>query len=631
MKKLFFTMFFVMFVLVGCNQTNTEPTTEITYENYVTIMVDNKEYSLGFNNDNNTLFDLIESSEIHLEYTETDYGPMITEIGDLNQDEFHWISFTVNDEFANDGLDTITYQDGDVFEFTEEVSNWNQTFSLELLSINEDILEFQVGDYQLLIDQSTINLDKIIVGGEYTMTGQPSSIDDDIVYLNVSDIEANFEYIEIITGQDTYHLFYETDTDMSVFDIISESEIELEYTTSDYGPMITKIGELVQDDFHWIGFTVNDEFANDGLDTITYQDGDVFDFTEEVSNWNQTFSLELLSFNEEILEFQVGDYQLLIDQSTINLDKIIVGGEYTMTGQPSSIDDDIVYLNVSDIEANFEYIEVITGQDTYHLFYETDTDMSVFDIISESEIELEYTTSDYGPMITKIGELVQDDFHWIGFTVNGEYADKGLDTIAYQDGDVFEFTENISNWELSISAEIIEMNQSEVIFQNNKQAFIVKIEDLPENILVSDLHIGFIYELRGLVDTEANETFIVFNPSDLKLDVIKDFTELYNLEIGDIFILQFKVTYVESSSAFGSEIYAEDINGISSTEISGHMKYPSTTDYLFYTIPDGYSLLEDNTYIGRFIYQTNEPSQIPQITLYEVDINGEELENVIVE
>ncbi|MDA3932520.1 MAG: DUF4430 domain-containing protein [Tenericutes bacterium] len=437
-------------------------------------------------------------------------------------------------------------------------------------------------------------------------------------------------YVSIVIGDDTHSLGFNHQDD-TLFDLIQSSNINLDFEDTEYGPMVSEIGEYQQDEFHWISFTKNSEYAESGLDSIEYQDGDVFQFLENMSTWDQTFTAELNSIDGDLLSFEIGNYEVLINKTTLNSEEFYVGGNYTMTGQPSSITNNEVIFTVSDFTANFEHISIIIGDNTYDLLYEVGTDKSAFELIDDSDIELEYITTQYGPMITRIGDLQQDDFHWLSFMVNDEFASSGLDTLEYHDGDVITFTEEIATWEVNVKAEIIEINQDEIIFQNENQAFIVEVIDLPETVVVGDLVVGFLYNLTGLVDAEASNEIINFIPSSLELNVVTDFTSLYELEVGDVVILQFTVTYIEDSSEFGIEIYAEDINGLSSTEISSSMSYSSATNYIFYTIPSDYDLVVNQTYIGRFIYQINEPSQIPQITLYEQSINGEEIDSVIVE
>jgi len=112
-------------------------------------------------------------------------------------------------------------------------------------------------------------------------------------------------------------------------------------------------------------------------------------------------------------------------------------------------------------------IQVILVDETYD-FVIGDLSSSVFDMIEASDIELVYTTTEFGPYITQIGDLKQDSFHWLGFTKNGEFASSGIDTIEYTDGDVFEFTRNLSNWELTLDMELNAIEENGVVFEMNQ-------------------------------------------------------------------------------------------------------------------------------------------------------------------
>jgi len=118
-------------------------------------------------------------------------------------------------------------------------------------------------------------------------------------------------------------------------------------------------------------------------------------------------------------------------------------------------------------------------------------------------------------------------------------------------------------------------------------------------------------------------------PSIIEIKLIDDFTDLYNIEVGTIVILMFTVTDIDTRSIGGYEVFAEDVNGLSSTEISQYMSVPSQTNYIFYTFPSAESVILGETYLGKFIYQVNEPNQIPQLSVYSYNINGDLLEQVI--
>jgi hypothetical protein len=419
--------------------------------------------------------------------------------------------------------------------------------------------------------------------------------------------------IIIVLGEESHTLGYD-DHSMSVLELIEASDIHLVYTTSEYGAMVTEIGDYKADTFHWIGFTKNDEFAMEGLEQIAYEDGDVFEFTENFSNWEMTIEVTYDSSDDTHAYFTLADYQVKILSSEVS-EVLIVGESYSVTATPQSINNQEVLLATTSIEpSSYEgYINIRMDENDNYIAYD-DLDSSVLELIEASDIHLVYTTSEYGAMVTEIGDYKADTFHWIGFTKNDEFATEGLGQIAYEDGDVFEFTENFSNWEMTI----------EVTYDSSDDTYAYfLIGDYQVNVLLSEItDVLFKNETYSITMTpqSINEQEVLVTLSTiepLSYVVINDFTELYSIELNDVFFLEFTVTSYEGSSAFGYELFADDVNGLSSTDIFPNMPYPSQSDYVFYTIPDGYTLELGKTYIGRFIYQVNDPSTIAQITLYE--------------
>jgi|GEM_PF-2067406 len=440
--------------------------------------------------------------------------------------------------------------------------------------------------------------------------------------------------ITVIVGEESFQLAFD-DTDESVFDLMVDSEIDMTYEMSDYGPMITEIEDYRADTFHWIGIEKNDDFAQAGLDTIAYEDGDVFEFTYNLASWEQTLTMTFESEGSDYYYFTYESYQVAIDKETFDLDSpidlFILDEDYIITGTPTHADNDIIYFSYRDIEPTYDgYIYVVIGQNTHHLTYNNEDEQSVFDLIKNSQIDLNYIMTDFGPMITGIGSLIANDFYWIGFTKNAEFAMEGLDTIAYENGDLFEFSQNLVTWEVQIEAELMAIETDHLVFKNGQESFVVYHQDLGEEVFSDDLVIGMIYQIIGIPSDQTTTDTYIFNPRMISIAAISDFTELYQLDVGDVFILEFTVTFVEESSLFGYEIFAEDINGLSSTSISENMAYPSDTDYIFYTIPDDYDLLVGESYYGRFIYQVNAPSTIPQITLYPYNFDGEDIETQVI-
>lgn len=432
--------------------------------------------------------------------------------------------------------------------------------------------------------------------------------------------------ITVEVGDSEYVLGYD-DGSQSVFELIEASDINLDYIQTDFGPMVTAIGNLEQDDLHWIGFLVNGEFATSGLSELSLVDGDVYTFSQNLSTWEMTLTVDYIREDTESYYFEYDVYTFIVDKADIINLSLIEEESYELTFTPESESNQSLTVTVSEISENFEgYIVLRLGDSEKILTYDN-SELSVLEIIESSEVHLEYTTSEYGAMISEIGAFKQDDFHWIGFTKNGEFAMSGVDSIDYVSGDVFEFTENLSTWEISFSAELIDIVESAWVFQSGEQVFHTNILT-PE--VEMPLVIGYEYAIIGTMTASSTDENMVFDIVSIEVNAISDFTELYTLEEGDVFILEFTVSYVEDSLEFGTEIFAEDVNDLSSTEISGYMSVPSNTDYVFYTIPDGVILEVGTSYYGKFIYQVNEPSTIPQITIYNEVINGETMEvNII--
>ena len=197
MKKHLFIIVLFLFTLglVGCQESNstTQETTQETTtttttteanDSEVTIIIDNSTYVLSFHGETeDSLFNLILSSDIHLNYSMTDWGPYIHGIGHVSEDPFHWISFMKNGDFAMEGLSTISFEDGDTFSFTAELSTWSLTLTSTFIETSEIYYIFETLDgisYKILIDSIDVSIydEDFIVGEEYTVTG---SLDMDLI------------------------------------------------------------------------------------------------------------------------------------------------------------------------------------------------------------------------------------------------------------------------------------------------------------------------------------------------------------------------------------------------------------------------------------------------------------------
>ncbi|MCF7923853.1 MAG: hypothetical protein K9L64_01955 [Candidatus Izimaplasma sp.] len=279
-----------------------------------------------------------------------------------------------------------------------------------------------------------------------------------------------------------------------------------------------------------------------------------------------------------------------------------------------------------------EEVVIEIKDEEYVLGFSEDEDKSLFDLIEESSIELDYYETDYGNMITRIGSVEEDSFHWISFTKNNDFATEGLDTISYEDGDVFSFSEDLKDWQQTFIAEYQGSDTFGLLFILNDEYFYVENQNLPGEWIESDLIVGLSYEITGSLDsTRLDEDNFYLAVDTIEENVIDDFTELYSSDEGDIVYIVFTVTELEQSYEFGSEVFAEDINGLSSKDISENLNPSYTTDYIFYTFPDEITLEVGKSYVGRFIYQTYEPNQNLQFGLTKENIQGEETDYFVEE
>jgi len=219
---------------------------------------------------------------------------------------------------------------------------------------------------------------------------------------------------------------------------MSASTIDFSFFETTYGPMITQIENLHQDQFHWIGLNKNGEPAYAGVGDITFEPHDVFEFTLNLATW--THDLEM-SFVEENQSYTIFEFEnSLIAFEDLNED-LVVNGDYQVEFNLIDENEDYLIAELVSIEALFDgYIEVIIGNDQFALTYLESEELSVFELIQNSEIQMTFIETTWGEMITSIGEFKSDDFHWIGFTINGEFAMEGLGMINYQHQDIFEFS-----------------------------------------------------------------------------------------------------------------------------------------------------------------------------------------------
>ncbi|MFW5842137.1 MAG: hypothetical protein ACOCU2_02475, partial [Bacillota bacterium] len=73
---------------------------------------------------------------------------------------------------------------------------------------------------------------------------------------------------------------FDEETDTNLFELIT-AELSIAYDDTEYGPMITTIESISATEDYYIGFYKNDVFAQEGVDTIGFENGDTFTFKRE--------------------------------------------------------------------------------------------------------------------------------------------------------------------------------------------------------------------------------------------------------------------------------------------------------------------------------------------------------------
>lgn len=168
MKKLFSLVFALVFVfgLAACVES------EVEYDGTITVIIGEETqevYDIHFLNDEEqTLLELIESV-VEVETIDTSYGPMVTRVGSIESDDDGYIAILKNDAYASSGVDTLAYEDGDVFTFMYEgftpylIIELDDGYHVETHYVNyEEDSELTL--YDLLTDHFDISYDEFDFG-----------------------------------------------------------------------------------------------------------------------------------------------------------------------------------------------------------------------------------------------------------------------------------------------------------------------------------------------------------------------------------------------------------------------------------------------------------------------------------
>jgi hypothetical protein len=127
----------------------------------------------------------------------------------------------------------------------------------------------------------------------------------------------------VIEGEttETHTIEFDEVTDTNLFELIT-SELDVTYDTTDYGPMITAIESISATEDYYIGFYKNDAFAQEGVNTISFEDGDTFTFKREEILDYVTFEIVGMEIETVFASINNHDDLLSVLESAVDVEYI---------------------------------------------------------------------------------------------------------------------------------------------------------------------------------------------------------------------------------------------------------------------------------------------------------------------
>ena len=217
MKKLFLviSMLVLGLVLAGCSEEGKLDTYEITVE-FVDEAGETTSEAVSYEEGyEGTLLDLLELNFVVVT-EEASFGAFLVEIDSVTSDENSYIKLSKNGEASLVGIEEMTFEDGDVFEFMLVIITVTNTLSFEF-----------------------------------------------------EDVDGNLE---------SFNVNYDGDYEGSFTDLITE-HFTVTTLASDYGTLLLSINDVIPFSGSYIAISKNDEMSSVGIDDIVFADGDKFTFT----------------------------------------------------------------------------------------------------------------------------------------------------------------------------------------------------------------------------------------------------------------------------------------------------------------------------------------------------------------
>lgn len=174
--------------------------------------------------------------------------------------------------------------------------------------------------------------DRIVL--EATIAGLENEIDT----LEVA-LSAKFDgAFVLVLKNDTYVVNYNLEDELSIFELIDNLDIDFSYEESEWGHFVTGVGSVQSSIFKYVSFYKNGEMASQGIDVLSYENGDIISFLEETISWESTFEVKLQQItSSNSLEFITKDnevFYVMEDDLPEGMDTLsfLVGSDYLVTG-----------------------------------------------------------------------------------------------------------------------------------------------------------------------------------------------------------------------------------------------------------------------------------------------------------
>lgn len=338
----------------------------------------------------------------------------------------------------------------------------------------------------------------------------------------------------------------------------------------------------------------------------------------------------------ETIKTELNDERTTMQTNIVTLEASITALETELLSAKSDdrilLETEISDLKVKISALNAAYDEtydgailLVTGNTNTILPFRIRDNLSLFDLLDKSDLDMLYENSEYGHFINTIGTIESDIFHWVSMKLNGEAATSGVDTLIYKNGDIIEFNEVTIDWDTDfiLTFDSISPFGSYHFKTTDDESVFISENDFSEEYTFLQ---GASYSISGMSEVGSKgwgwgcSNCII--PTTITPLFVSDFTEIYDLENGEEVFLEFTITELSSGALWGQEMFAEDSNGLLSKDITELLTSPYSSGYLFYTMATELDLVVGEKYVAKFTFDLYPPNSKGQLGLAGIDSYG---------